>query len=1716
MENRLNLNCVCRKDPYTNIQCAVADIRIEVLAILYNIGALHSQLGAGDDRSTADGLKMACTHFQCAAWAFQHLKDSYPQSLGVDVCPDLMQFMQQVCLAQAQECILEKSMTDNRKADISAKVAAQIVDYYNMAANALSQTGLTDEVLILELVGSKCYKAWKKYVKFKHAYYNCITLLYQGMQSEEQQKMGERVAYYQAAFDQLNEAMKLSNGLDQPQAITDTLAFTMDVVEGKRKSAKNDNDFIYHEKVPERDSLLAVKGASLVKGIAFSVNDKDIYGKDIFARLVPMKIHEASSLYSEEKAKLLRKIGGMVDEKDQELVGFISSLQVDYLNNHVDSDILPQELVDRCAALAAKPDSIQNLIDAMDKLSGIYHDVEGMLREILELIKIEDAAEKEYQEVMGSRPPSIVATDLTREANKYKEAHTKAAESNETLHKAMAQHIANLRVLSMPLSELQQQLPSISCLNLEDCHDLKEVRHLLSKVEEMRRQRSMLATQLRESICGDDITSQLVTRQAENLEAVFSKELEKHSQYVSLLEQNLSAQDNILKALTDAYAESADTRKSIIEILRQRSLMLSALMSSYDAYEDLIAKSNKGLEFYRKLETNVTKLLQRVKGTCKVQEEERETILLKNGKTLPSKLKLNNEKEVSGGGGLKLKDLLPNMKKDSSGNYIIQPALNQLPGQFNTNSVNYSGTHTSIPPTDSLPSESSQKWVPAVRPAPVGSEAPINSQQKILDSKPDISQNYYFPQQSNYATYDANYYARLAQSQAAAAYPSRPANPATPTPTHNPTALPNQLPSSTQSYQQSLTPSTQYTSVQTPYAYQNNPTYSNQPTDLKSQFGATQYNTPYTQSNYPKYKLSSTKYWSYSYNTGQQSAYYPQQGYNMSASPNHNATDQAKPNNPVTSAQPQSNIAPVATQNSGYPGSQTMQYSVPATYPSQSPFNNYNAYPGYSYPSSGQYQFGQQQWLSNSQLPSQNQQQQVHQGQQIQQNQSMVAPSQLSQAPNQLSQVPNQLQQPQQEAVASNQLSQIPMSADQLQQPQQAIAPNQLHQPQQALAPESKPWTQTSTQYSYNPNSTVAITNPTYTAGYSTMTTSPYQATAATTYAQYPHTYQPNPNYPQHLQYTPVADASHQYTRAGQLNLSQTNSSQTSLQGQTYAVQYNTNPNQTSMNELYYSQQYGYQLPQYNNTYGTPAANVINSVNTASDAKPKENEVLSPQSPMTYMQASNSAMTTTFSQKTSSSVEENKSNVDLLAGLDFSVSETPLIPEQSSQIKQDASTSSTAATTPSQAPVLPKPEVKLEEKITSMSLEPSAASAASDPADNLTATENIDSQLALLPKLEAKSKPATKDPYLDPEVLNQFAAEVDKFEKFVDGLTMKTLNGPTPLDLKWKELQDLQEKDSQKQIISVARCYPMKNRFPDILPYDSSRVELPSTKDDYINASHVKDISAHCPNFILTQAPLPSTYADFWTMIIEQQVEIIVCLLSDMEIGDDIYWPSVKGEERVFGKIKISLQSTNVRKHWVERLISVSNGRMSRVVVHLQFTEWPGSSLPASPGPLLSLVQEAVGIHSQQRGTGPVTVHCLSGVGRAGLFTVATAALTEIQLGHGLPDLVTLAAAVSLYRKNSLHNREHLKFAYQIVLYYAQDLLMKRGILTSRSSFEDKRPKSHTRHPSQDFLLASTKETSSSDDTHQSGEGGSTMSSGQKSDDPFHQIDALWPIKRFQ
>ncbi|XP_044539688.1 tyrosine-protein phosphatase non-receptor type 22-like, partial [Gracilinanus agilis] len=79
-----------------------------------------------------------------------------------------------------------------------------------------------------------------------------------------------------------------------------------------------------------------------------------------------------------------------------------------------------------------------------------------------------------------------------------------------------------------------------------------------------------------------------------------------------------------------------------------------------------------------------------------------------------------------------------------------------------------------------------------------------------------------------------------------------------------------------------------------------------------------------------------------------------------------------------------------------------------------------------------------------------------------------------------------------------------------------------------------------------------------------------------------------------------------------------------------------------------------------------------------------------------------------------------------------------------------------------------------------------------------------------------------------------------------------------------------------------------KNRYKDILPFDHSRVKLSLITSDedshYINANFIKGV--YGPKaYIATQGPLATTLLDFWRMIWEYSVLIIVMACMEFEMG---------------------------------------------------------------------------------------------------------------------------------------------------------------------------------------------------------------------------------------
>ncbi|KAI0843949.1 hypothetical protein F5Y00DRAFT_256416 [Daldinia vernicosa] len=101
----------------------------------------------------------------------------------------------------------------------------------------------------------------------------------------------------------------------------------------------------------------------------------------------------------------------------------------------------------------------------------------------------------------------------------------------------------------------------------------------------------------------------------------------------------------------------------------------------------------------------------------------------------------------------------------------------------------------------------------------------------------------------------------------------------------------------------------------------------------------------------------------------------------------------------------------------------------------------------------------------------------------------------------------------------------------------------------------------------------------------------------------------------------------------------------------------------------------------------------------------------------------------------------------------------------------------------------------------------------------------------------------------------------------------------------------------------------VKNRYKDILPFEHARVRLADRAQgacDYINASHVQ-ASRSNKRYIASQGPLPATFDDFWSVIWDQDVRVIVMLTAESEGGQlkcHPYWHDTE-----FGPIKLRSMS---------------------------------------------------------------------------------------------------------------------------------------------------------------------------------------------------------------
>ncbi|KAI7899993.1 protein-tyrosine phosphatase-like protein [Cokeromyces recurvatus] len=260
------------------------------------------------------------------------------------------------------------------------------------------------------------------------------------------------------------------------------------------------------------------------------------------------------------------------------------------------------------------------------------------------------------------------------------------------------------------------------------------------------------------------------------------------------------------------------------------------------------------------------------------------------------------------------------------------------------------------------------------------------------------------------------------------------------------------------------------------------------------------------------------------------------------------------------------------------------------------------------------------------------------------------------------------------------------------------------------------------------------------------------------------------------------------------------------------------------------------------------------------------------------------------------------------------------------------------------------------------------------------------------------------------------------------------------------------------------------NRYYNILPFDKNRVVLSDPRlgpagnsscndaddededeeDGYINASWILAPYEIPRIYIATQGPTMATLIDFWRMVVEQRVPVIVCLTPISEDGFEKcarYWPL--GDEimhiRHNDNKEINVKISNIKKEKkdseadsIVRTILIQFYRNEELieqarVTQLQFLGWPDHGVPKETSKVINLIRLTRQLQEVDK---PVLVHCSAGCGRTGTFCVIDSAeiLLKMHDNLAIDPIFLLIDEFRKQRTTMVQSLSQYSFCYKALL----------------------------------------------------------------------------------
>ncbi|PHZ10875.1 BRO1-domain-containing protein [Rhizopus microsporus ATCC 52813] len=633
------------------------NMNYEKACILYSIGAIYSQLGNAEDRSTTEGVKRACNYFQ-ATGCFQHLLDVVIPEMRIAPTIDLstyaLQTLIHLMLAQAQECVWQKAAMDQLRDGTIARLAIKISEFYDAAYEFASNS----------FVQNVYPKSWLIHVQVKAFHFKAAAQFRKSCECLSLDKYGEELARLHFASDIVKRALEIIKANQKLLSIpvVNDLKSLQQIISANLARAQKDNDVIYLARVPPVSSLQPILKTQMVKATAppeisdpvpLMLNNESsldtpphpIIGLPLFQKLVPFAVHQAASVYVDRKERLVKED---IIAKLEELTGVyhssVESLNLPTLLATVEHTTGLPESILRQAAEVRSEGGIQALYNMWEQVQKASSRNANILEEAFNALDEEQETDEALRSKYTSawnRPESTTLTrQLVAQGQKHRHTITSAQKADAIVKSRLDTWSKIISILTLTREELEESIPSDdSTENGKSQQDsLLRIKRLIEDMNQHLRIRRDLIDQAKKAANADDISPALLKKAAEltaksptvkieaaQFEDLFIVNLRKYDSFVMTVDKEDEQQSIILRQLNDAYHQYMTGTPNNGSAKREKALQ--NLHQAYLKYKEIRTNLSEGLKFYAEHAKGLKSFCDACKDYCNRRQLESEQMI---------------------------------------------------------------------------------------------------------------------------------------------------------------------------------------------------------------------------------------------------------------------------------------------------------------------------------------------------------------------------------------------------------------------------------------------------------------------------------------------------------------------------------------------------------------------------------------------------------------------------------------------------------------------------------------------------------------------------------------------------------------------------------------------------------------------------------------------------------------------------------------------------------------------------------------------------------------------------------------------------------------------------------------------------------------------------------------------------------------------------------